>query len=181
MTEDPPWLVPLTDLKTTGGDLTGMAITQFGCKTVIPLDQGDATGRRFQQVNREGTHAGTNLDEMIPGSGFRPGNNRPGEIRIQEKILPEHFAWPHPDLIKSGTEVGFVHEASHNPLERLVPVAILNGFFAFVPKLFTTLPMESITGAFSPFGKADGSTILPLYLLTLPSLSKGFSSSNLSA
>ena len=53
--------ISLNDLKATGGDLSLVAPTEFGSKTMIPLDQCNAAGRRFEDVGRKRPHSGTDF------------------------------------------------------------------------------------------------------------------------
>ena len=93
--------ITLDDLKTTGGDLSPVAPPQFGNKTMIPLDQCNAAGGSFQDMGRERPHSGTDFHKMIIPPRLQTGDNRPCQIRIEKKILPQHFAWPDPYLIKA--------------------------------------------------------------------------------
>lgn len=67
-------------------------------------------------MNREGSHTWTDLHKMIPGGGFQIGDDRAGQIRIEQEILTEHLARTHPDLVETGAEFGFGHGGIHNPL-----------------------------------------------------------------
>ena len=106
---------------------------------MVTLDQSDPSGGRCEDVYCQGSHARTNFHEMIPRGGFQIGDNRTGQIRIEQEILTEHLARTHPDFIETGTEFGFGHGGIHNPLSHLLPVSQRNKFFPLVPKLFTTL------------------------------------------
>jgi hypothetical protein len=88
-------------------------------------------------VNRESPHPRTYLHQMISLRGLQIGDNRTGKIRIEEKVLTEHLARTHADLIETGAEFGFGHGISHKPLELLTPATIRRKFFLFLPKLFT--------------------------------------------
>ena len=110
-----PGSIALQDLEATGVDLRRVAPAQFGCKTVVALDERDAPRGGLKDVNRERTHAGADLDKMITRSGLQPGDDGAGKVRVEEEVLPEHLARPHPDLLETGAEFGFGHGVSIKP------------------------------------------------------------------
>ncbi len=76
---------------------------------MIPLDQGDPARRRFQDVNCQRSHSRPDLDKMIARLRIKIGDDGAGKVSIEEKILAEHLARTHPDLIKTGAKFGFGH------------------------------------------------------------------------
>jgi hypothetical protein len=91
---------------------------------VVSLDKCDTPGGGGQNVNGERSHTGADLDQMIALGGLKIGDDCAGKVGIEEEILTEHLARPHPDLVETGAEFGFGHRGIHKALGRLVPVTI---------------------------------------------------------
>jgi hypothetical protein len=83
------------------------------------------------------SHPGTDLNDVIPGKWIQASDNGLGQVRIEQKILPQNLAWAHPYLLKAGTQFGFGHGDSFKGFSSQAPAVMNEDFVAIVPKLFT--------------------------------------------
>jgi hypothetical protein len=104
-----PRPVTLDDPQATRLPFRSIALVKLRRQTMVALDQRDAPRGGIQDVRGERAHARANLDEMVSRLRVETGDDGLGQVRIEEKILPEHLARPHTDLFEPGAEFCFGH------------------------------------------------------------------------